>query len=704
MMHRPVRMTALLAGIGLAMTLAGLLSFQARAGAQSQAVAAPAGTVNFGFPLGFSVEKMDRTADPRKDFGRYAAGRWLDAATIPADSLQISGYLVMSKAVEAQLQAILEEASATGAAAPKGSPRQQVGDLFASGMDEKRLAALGVTPLKAEFARIAAIDTPKALAEALARFQLMTTETALVGFEVGTDPQDRTRYTIYAGDSDLTLSRDNYLKPEARTIRDGYVTMVTDDLVIAGLAPEAARAAAAKILEMETRIARRKLTAVEKRDPNKRFIRTSYADFKRLLSNVDVDACFGAVGLPLGHEVIVVDREALRERNAMLAEYSWRDTQTYLQWELLRRTAGVLTPALLGPGYAFSRVLYGDVEQPTRARLVGAQVPKTLGHPLAQLYVARHFPADTKRAVEDLIGRVKAEFRGRVEQNAWLSPATRRQALEKLDNVVIKVGYPSTWIDYSPVDIRRDDYFGNIMRLNEFSVRRSLAKLGRPVRDDEFAVAGTTLPIDINAGYAPDKNGIEIPAAFLQPPFYDSKADPAVNYCSIGAVIGHELTHGFDSSGRRYDASGNVRDWWTGDDAKRFEEETRKLVAQANAFEALPGLRLNGALEVGENLADVGGVALGYAALRTHLRDHPDANRPIDGFSPAERCFLAWGQLWADKSNEGALRQTLPVDGHPPGIYRLFAAPQHERGFYEAFGIRAGDPMWLDEAKRVVIW
>ena len=690
--------------IGVSLLVAVGLTVRAQGGPQPGPRPAADVVNNFGFPLSFSVEKMDPTADPRKDFTRYAAGRWLDVATIPGDGLQISGFVVMVKAVEAQLQAILKDAAGSSAGAPKGSPQQQVGDFYASGMDEKRLADLGVNPLKAEFDRIAAIDNPQALAQALARFQLMTMDAALVGLEVGTDPEDRSRYTIYAGDGDLHMGRDNYLKPEFQRVRDGYVTFVTDSLVLAGRPPEDARAAAAKILAFDTRIARKKLTAVERSDPHKRFVRTSYADFKRLLSNLDVDALFRALGLPIGHEVIVVEGAALGERNAMLAEYPWRDTHTYLQWELLRRTSAHLTPALLGPSLAFARVLYGNVDMPPRTLIVGGEVPKVLGHPLAQLYVAKHFPAETRRAVEDLVGRVRAEFRRRIETNAWLSPATRDEALRKLDKVAITVGHPSAWIDYSPVDIRRDDYFGNVARLHEHRVRRSLAKLGRPVTEDQFAIPGATLPIDVNAAYSPDKNNIEIPAAFLQPPFYDAKADPAVNYCSIGAVIGHELTHGFDSSGRMYDASGNVRDWWTSDDAKRFVEEAGKLVAQASAFEALPGLRLNGALEVGENLADAGGVALGYAALQTYLRDHPSANRPVDGFTPAQRCFLAWGQLWADKTKEGALRQTLPVDGHPPGIYRAFAPSQHERGFYEAFGIRAGDRMWLDEAKRAVIW
>ena len=349
-------------------------------------------------------------------------------------------------------------------------------------------------------------------------------------------------------------------------------------------------------------------------------------------------------------------------------------------------------------------MLYGKDVTPPRAKQVAMGTPNLLGHPLSQFYVAKYMTPESRREVEAMVARVKAQFRARIERNGWLSPETRAQALAKLDKTEIRVGYPSKWIDYTGVVVRRDDYVGNAMRLNEFLVRRELAKLGKPVVLDEFAVPNSTLPIVINAGYDWSWNGIEIPAAFLQPPFYDAKADPAVNFCTMGAVIGHELTHGFDSQGRQYDAKGNVRDWWTQADANRFVAEAGKLAKQADAFEILPGLHLNGAIEVTENLADVGGVAFGYAALQEHLREHPEANRTIDGFTPSQRCFLAWGQLWAAKVNDGALRQLLPVDGHPPGVYRMAAPSQHEKAFFDAFGIRAGDRMWLDPNDRVTIW
>ena len=702
--RRAFRTALLLAGLALSAGLTGSTGLRAETVAGPPMEALPAEYRNFGFPVGFSVDKMDPAVDPRRDFARYAAGRWLDAAKIPGDTVRISGFEVLGKQVELQLKAILEEASRTSATASKGSPLQQVGDFYASGMDEKRLAELGVAPLRPELDRIAAVDSPKTLAEALARLCLITNDVVLAGILVSTDTQDRSRYAVYAGDGELPMGLDNYLKAETAPIREGYREMVTAKLVLAGSTPVEAKAIAAKVLEMETRIARKKLTPVEQRDPGKRFVKMPFAELRTLLSNVDLDAYLKAIGLPAQEEIIVTEADALRERNAMLAEYPLADTKDYLRWELLKRASPYLTPAFVEPTMAFARVMYGQIDTPPRAKLVATGVTTTMGHPLSQLYVTKLFPAETKKAVEDLIGRIRAEFRTRLENNAWLSPETRRQALEKLDRSVISVGYPQTWIDYSGVDIRRDDYLGNALRLNEFSVRRDLARLGKPVVEDAFAIPGTTLPIDINAGYSPGKNKIEIPAAFLQPPFYDVKADAAVNYCTIGAVIGHEITHGFDSQGRLFDAAGNVRDWWTEADAKNFVAEAQKLVAQAGAYEVLPGLRINGQLAVGENLADVGGVAMAYAALKGYLKDHPEAGVKVDGLTPEQRCFLGWAQLWADKTNEGYLKQVVPTDPHPPGLYRMAAPAQHERGFFEAFGIRAGDPMWLDEKARVRIW
>jgi predicted metalloendopeptidase len=701
-MHQASRSIQLAAGIGLLIAVIGLANAQTTAGGAPPAK--PTVLENFGFPYGFSVGTMDRKADPRKDFRRYAAGPWLDAAIIPSDSVRISSIDVLTKRVEAQIGAVLDDAARASPAAAKGGPTQQVGDFYAAGMDEKRLTELGATPIMPEFDRIAAVEGRKGLAETLARLATVTNDAVFFGPVVSTDNSDRTRYAVFIVDADLPLGLDNYLKPENQKIREAYARRIADTLVIAGSTPDEASASAAKILAIETRIAGKKLTPVDKRDPAKRFATMRYDEVKAMLGNVDLDALFAAMGLPTGGDITLQDREAMRERNALLAELPPADVKAYLRWELLRRMSAYLTPAFIGPNKAFSEALYGKMDIPPRNRLVAAEVESALGHPLGQLYVAKNFSPDTRKAAEELVQLVKTEFRGRIARNAWLSPATRREALTKIDRMKVRVGYPTEWIDYTGVDIRRDDYFGNVVRLNEFKLRRDVARLGKPVKEDTFAIPTSTLPTVINAAYQPQSNSIEIPAAFLQPPFYDAKADVAVNFCSLGAVIGHEFTHGFDSMGRLYDAKGNIRDWWTPGDAKHFAAEAQKLVRQAAAVEVLPGLHINGELSVGENLADAGGVSLAYAALQRHLRGHPKDNRKIDGLTPAQRCYLTWGQVWADKSNEGWLKQVLPVDGHPPGLYRMIAPAQHEKSFYEAFGIRAGDPMWLDPKNRVAIW
>lgn len=659
----------------------------------------------FGFPIGFSVEKMDRSADPRKDFSRYAAGRWLDAAQIPGDAVRISPIDQMTRRVEGQVRAILDEASRTNNAAARGSPVQQVGDHYAAGLDVKRIIELGVSPLAPEFARIDAIDGPKSLAVELARLSLLLNDPVLAGAGVSTDPADRTRYAIVAGEAGLTVpSNDVYLAPAMAPVRAGLQKFITDVFVLAGVPTDAAAAQAKKVVEIETAVAARKLAPVDMADPAKLIKRMSYADLKSLAPVVDWDAYLTELGLAPPAEVVVVNREALKERSRLVAVLPLADTKAYLRWELLRRSMPYLPPAFIEANYAFSRAIYGNLEIPPREKLVAAELSARLGQPLSRLYVERHFSPETRQAAEDLVMRVRAQFRKRLVANKWLTPETRKYAIEKLDKASIKVGYPDEWIDYSKVEIRRDDYLGNALRLNEFRARRENARLGKPVVEDRFADARATLPIIVNAAYDPGRNGIDIPAAFLQPPMYDPSADAALNYCALGAVIGHEITHGFDSQGRLYDAVGNVRDWWAPEDARRFNAQAGKLVAQANAFEVLPGLHANGALAVGENLADVGGVSLGYAALQAHLRQKPEERAKIDGLSPDQRCFVAWAQTWAERANPGWQRQATATDPHPPGTYRASAPARHEPAFYKAFGIRKGDPLWLNPKDRVAIW
>ena len=413
--------------------------------------------LNFGFPLGFSPEKMDRSADPRKDFRRYAAGRWMDAAKVPADSVRISSVDVQIKVVEAQQLALLEDAARTSVNAPKGTPEQQVGDFYAAGMDEKRLTELGVKPLQPELDRIAAIQDPKSLAEALGHLYLITDDQLLLCLQVGSDPKDRTRNMVFVGDGDLPMGTDNYLKPEMKPIRDAHVKQIADSLVIAGSTPEAAAAIAAKVLAIDTRVAAKKLSPVEMRDPAKRFVRMSYAELKKLLPNVDVDAMFRSLGMPTAGEVIAVQVNALRERNAML------------EGTPAGRHQGLPE---LGVAAAFHRLPDTGVYRPqlgVRGRHDGQEdgstVPKTVGGrhstrkagPSAGPGVRCQVLLEGDQAARRRSGTACARrVRERLEKNAWLEPKTRAEALGKLDAAKIDVGYPDKWIDYSKVDIRRD--------------------------------------------------------------------------------------------------------------------------------------------------------------------------------------------------------------------------------------------------------
>ena len=704
-MSQSVRFPSLVVACGLAVGLA-IVSAVAADGTASRASSQPHDVYdNFGFPLTFDVSKMDLGADPRQDFRRYAAGKWFDKATLPADLGNLDAVNLVIKQVDRQVATLLVDAAAASPKARKGTALQQVGDFYAAGMDVARLRALGAKPLQPAWDRIAKIDGRQALSEELARLYLLTGHPVFVDVSVTTEIRDPTRYVVQATDPALMLpARENYLAADQAAIRKAYLKTIADSLLLAGVPAAQAQARAAKVLAIETRIARKKLTAEQTRDFNAAYSTRPYAEIRSALANLDLDAYFKALALPTGVDLLVTEIDALKERNAVLGDFPLADSKDYLQWETLRLTSPYLSPAFMDTRAPLVRALTGTSEAPKRETQVADAVSRGVGHSLGRLYVERYFPAQSRTAAEAVVSNVRAEFRQRLEQNTWLSAQTRSYALEKFDKIKIVVGYPEKWIDYSSADVRRDDYFGSATRLNEFAVRRALARLGTPVAPDAFADPENSLPTKVNAGYSPDRNGIEIPAAILQPPFYDPKADPAVNYCSIGAVIGHELTHSLDWMGRLFDANGALRDWWAPADIAAFDARSKNLVAQGNAYEVVPGVFLNGSLSAGENLADVGGVMLGYRALQTHLKANPQDDRKIDGFTPQQRCFLAWAQLWADKARPELLRTYAATDPHPPGSYRMVAPARNHPGFYEAFGVRPGDRMWIEPKDRVVMW
>mgnify|MGYP003585903058 CR=1 FL=1 len=660
--------------------------------------------LDFGLPRSFSVRKMNRKANPAQDFADYSSGVWGRKAHLTPELLQISSGVVLTKVVGSQIQTVLEDARLRSPKAAKGTPLQQVGDFYAAGMDAARLKQLGASPIKPALDKLAEVDSAAKFARACSDWAAELNEPIFDCMLVSPDLRDRSRYSLYLADGSLGLSSDNYTRPEFAALRQAYLEKIQSTLELYGVPSSEAQAQAKAYLETETRLASKKLTPAQRRDPNRAFRQLSWEEAVAAYPALDLPAQLAYLKLDKPTSIWVLGPDGMAERNALVAEGNWKQLREHLRIAVLLKASGYLGPDFEAINYKFTTALYGKVAVPARPNKLASVTAQTIGHPLSRLYVARYFPAERRKSVEDLLRRVRREFRQRIVDNPWLQPETKKQALEKLDAVEISVGYPEVWIYHSSIEVRRDDYLGNIFRVNRYLFARSMAQMGKPVKVDHFCSPGSTLPIDINAAYSSDSNKIEIPAAFLQPPYYDPKLDMAVNLGTLGAVMGHEMTHGFDSSGRLYDAKGNVRDWWTPADAQHFEQENQKLVEQANGFEILPGLHLNGPLESGENLADVGGVALGYAALQTYLREHPQERKLRDGLTPEQRYFAAWSQLWAEKMGDQLVRQLNISDGHPPGRYRQSQAARHEPGFFKAYGIKAGDPLWMDEKNRVNVW
>lgn len=652
--------------------------------------------------LGFSPANMDPHADPRRDFYRYAAGGWLDRAVIAATEKQASQFADLTLAIDAKLLAIIRDAAAAAPGAA-GEPRRQIGDFYRSAMDLARIEQLDIAPLTADLARAAAVDSPTALGAFSARLQLAFGGSPLLNVAVQADARKSDTNVLYVAPAGGTLNRSEYLEDVNQSVRDLYLSFIAQMLELAGDGRNEARQRADSILAIERDLASGTLTPVEEADPNATYHRMTVAELQALIPHFDVAALFSGLGIEAPAFVVVTQPKALAHLEHVLASRSPDEIRALLRWRVIDSFPEFLSERFAAPAREFLRRHGGLDESPARERDVIDQIRTLLPHPLSRLYVERHFPETTRSAVETIVGQIRAEFRSRLEKNSWLSAETRAQALAKLDRVRISVGYPQDWIDMRRVVIEPDAYFANVQRALEFTVRRELGVLGKPVNPDPFSIPTKTTPVDVNAGYMRPYNAIEITAAILQPPFFDPELDAAVNYCTIGAVIGHELTHGFDSGGRLYDATGTLRNWWTDEDAGKFRAQTALLVKQFDGYEIQPGVHVNGELTVGENTADLGGMTLAFAALHRSLAGRPRP-APIDGLTAEQRCFVAWAQLWMSKTRPEAARQWAATDPHAESAFRASGPLVHLDPFFAAFGIVPGDPMWREPSARVQIW
>ena len=645
------------------------------------AVVLPA-TVQAGEHHGIDPTIIDRSVNPTTDFFQYANGKWLEKATIPAD---LTGTGVFQEVFERnqKISHAAAEKAARDHTSSADSPTRKVGEFYRVGMDEALANRLGAAPLEPEIQRIMAISDKGMLLDEIARLHRVGVSAAF-GAGVRQDAKDSASQIFNLSQGGLGLpERDYYLRDDAKSkdIRQQYVTHIARTLELTNTSKAEAEKGAANILAFETRLAKASMPRVEMRNPNVTYHKMTPDELKAQTPNIEWTRYFAMLGKADPGALNVSQTAFFTEFGTMLADVPLDQWKTYLKWHLLRSESPYLSRPFVEEDFAFNRAFTGQKQLAVRWKRVLATTDRSLGEAMGQLYVAQAFTPQAKQRALELVQNLKGVLRERLQTLEWMGEETRVQAVRKLDAIRIKIGYPDKWRDYSGLKVESDSYVQNVFRANEFEFQRRLDKIGKPVDRDEWGMT----PPTVNAYYSPSMNEIVFPAGILQPPFFDPKADDASNYGGIGAVIGHEMTHGFDDSGRQFDADGNLKDWWTPEDAKRFTERSTALANQYSAYVAIDDLHVNGKLTMGENIADLGGLTVAYLALEKTLAGKP---RPalIDGFTPEQRFFLAFGQIWRSKLTPERVRLLVQTDPHSPNRWRVFGPLANTPAFREAFG------------------
>jgi putative endopeptidase len=647
---------------------------------------------------GIDRSNFDASVRPQDDFFRYVNGGWLARTEIPPDRAYFGAFVLLRDKSESDLRAIIEEAAAnTGN--PEGSDARKIGDLYASFMDESRADQLGKKPIEADNARIDAINDKAALTSTLAALQREGVQGLFGGF-VNTDAKKSDQYIVYLNQSGISLPDESYYREaKFQPIRDKFLAHVEKMFELAGI-PEP-KQAAKRVMDIETRLAKHHLDRVKNRDRILTYNKVDRKALDALAPGFDWTAWLKGFGAPPVEEVVVRQPEYLKAMAKVLDEVPLDDWKTWMKWHVLSDAAPLLSKPFVDEDFDFfHRTLDGSPEIRPRWKRGVEAVASAMGFAAGKIYAEKHFPAAAKARMKELVGHLIESYREEISNLDWMSPETRKRALEKLAKFNPKIGYPDKWRDYSALQISRDDLVANVRRATAFEVQRNLNKLGKPIDRDEWGMT----PQTVNAYYNPGLNEIVFPAAILQPPFFDMQADDAVNYGAIGAVIGHEIGHGFDDQGSRSDGDGNLVDWWTEPDRKQFEVRTKMLIEQYNEFvpAQLPGQHVNGALTIGENIGDLGGLSISYKAFRRSLKGKEAPT--IDGLSGDQRFFLGWAQAWQSKARDAFLARQLATNPHSPPEFRCNGVLRNLPEFYAAFGVKEGDKLWLSPERRVRIW
>ncbi|TVP09927.1 M13 family metallopeptidase [Shewanella sp. MSW] len=682
------KISTLALGIALSLGLASCASQQAP---QSQAEVKKVS--------GIELENFDHQVRHQDDFYYSVNGKWLATTPIPADKSNYGAFSVLYEESQAALKQIIEEAAAKPNKA-EGSVEQKIGDFYAAYMDTTLTDQLGIAPLKGQLADIAKTASHADVAALMGK--LLTDGSGIpFGFYVNNDAKNSSQYGVYLYQSGLTLpDRDYYLKDDPKFVanREAMREYVRNLMSAAGY-PHA-DAAAANVANIELFIAQSQWSRVESRDANKAYNKMSLKELQQLMGGFDFDGFAKAAGLSGKTQDVIVRQPSYFEKlGAEFGKFPVSAWQDYLAFHLVDSYAGLLSQQFVDLHFDFhSKTLMGIQEQKPRWKRAVDGADQVIGELVGKEYVARHFQPEAKARMESMIKNLIKGFEVSIDELEWMTPETKKAAQEKLSKFTYKIGYPDKWKDYSNLEIKADDLVGNYQRYARFEYQDMLAKLGKPIDRTEWHMT----PQTVNAYYNSVMNEIVFPAAILQPPFFNMEADDAVNYGGIGAVIGHEISHGFDDQGAKYDGDGNLRNWWTDKDREEFQKRGAQLSAQYSQFEALPGKFVNGDLTLGENIGDLGGLTV---ALRSYHLSLDGKEAPVmDGLSGDQRFFVGWSQVWRRNYRDEELGRRLLTDPHSPSHYRAMGTPRNVEGFYKAFDLKPTDKMYLSEEDRVKIW
>ncbi len=650
--------------------------------------------VNRLLSLGIDTTNFDRSVRPQDDLYRFVNGAWLDDAHIPADKSSYGTIIEVVDKAEQDLRAIIEGAAAIRSNDPD---LRKVGDFYRSFMDSSQIEKLGLEPLTAEFARIDAIESKEDLVRYIGYSQRAGAGDPFAIY-VTQDAKNTTEYILYVTQSGLGLpDREYYFDERFAEVRESYAKYIATMSNLAGW--DGGRGDAETIVNLERTLAEHHWTRVRNRDRDATYNKVTAEEASDLAPNLDWEFFLAGAGIEDLDAFIIRQPSYFEALSDALVDTPLEDWKTYFRFKVLSNAAPYLPQKFVDERFAlYGRAIRGTEQDRPRWKRAVSAADEVLGEVVGKLYVERHFPSDAKARMDEMIENLRSAFRTSITELDWMEPATKLEAQEKLNKFTPKIGYPDSWKDYAALPIEPDDLLGNIYRSQDFEYRRGIDKLGQPVDRSEWFMT----PQTVNAYYSSTMNEIVFPAAILQPPFFNVEADDAVNYGAIGAVIGHEFSHGFDDQGRKSDGDGNLRDWWTEQDNEQFQKRAAGLVAQYSRFSPVEGMHVNGELTLGENIGDLAGLTMAYRAYKLSLggNEAPD----IDGFTGDQRFFLGWAQVWRRAYRPDELKRRLVTDSHSPSEYRSNGVVRNMPEFYAAFNVREGDGMYLPQDERVKIW